>query len=92
MAASWSYDLLYQRMFQFLSALSFNGVNVVRLCTVLVLLPFILTYCVTWLAFVVRIQRQRNEKVPPTVPYIVPFFAHTGPFLQDAVAFVCSVT
>ena len=91
MTTSFSLGAIYERVFELLGALGINYVNDVA-CILVVSLPFILTYVVTWLAFFFRSQTREKKRVPLTAPYTVPVFGHTIPFLLDAVTFVCSAT
>ena len=61
-------------------------------CIVLLCLPFILTYAVTWLAFVTRQQSRKTGKIPPAAPFAAPVLGHTISFVWDSLNFACSAT
>lgn len=69
-------------------------VNNARLVLVLLLfsLPFVVNYLVFWVHFQASQQSKRTGKMPPTIPYLVPFLGSTVPYLWNPSRFVRSST
>ena len=60
--------------------------------SVLLSLPFLLTFIITQLFFFAGHRSKRQGRVPPTAPYVVPLFGHTFSVLRNALIFACTVT
>lgn len=58
----------------------------------LVSLPFVVNYLVFWLYFQASQRSKGTGKMPPTIPYMVPFLGSTIPYLWNPSRFVRSST
>lgn len=69
-------------------------VNNARLVLIglLFLLPFVVNYLVLWLFFQASQRSKKTGKMPPTIPYLVPFLGSTIPYLWNPSRFVRSST
>lgn len=65
--------------------------SVLYLSLFLVPIP-ILCYASTWISFIVQQQSRDAVKVPPILPYIVPFVGNAFSFAFDPVKFLSNVT
>lgn len=60
--------------------------------TLLLSVPFVVTYLAMWLHFQASWWSKKIGKVPSTIPYLVPFLGSTIPYFRDPFEFVKSST
>lgn len=54
----------------------------------IVAIPLIFTYVATWLSFTIQHWSKKDVKIPPTIPYVIPFVGSTCSFVFDTYNFV----
>ncbi|KAI9876361.1 MAG: hypothetical protein M1830_006662 [Pleopsidium flavum] len=74
------------------SSLLPGNARVVFVSILLLSIPFVFNYLVIWLFFHVSQWSKKAGKVPPTVPYLVPFLGSTISYLWNPLKFVGSST